>query len=182
MVRNILVYGKSDKDSTIYKSYNLEHASTFYIKYFNKNVSNTYSVRNELKHNINDATEECILYKQFVAWNCKDCSIVPLTDYANNPIYQKIPTEREYFTNADERVYIDLKDRKEYTVVLKKLRRDNSDIVLKVGLKNALTKKMRLRIWHYLQGKYLYLATECRLKIKYRTHSIENEKTLQVKM
>ena len=66
--------------------------------------------------------------------------------------------------------------------MLKKLRRDNDDIVLKVGLNNALTKKMRLRIWHYFQGRYLYLATECRLKIKYGTHSIENEKTMQVKM
>ena len=38
--------------------------------------------------------------------------ILSLTDYANNPIYKKLPTEDEYFTNADERVYNDLRDSK----------------------------------------------------------------------
>ena len=81
-----------------------------------------------------------MLYKQFVAWNYNGCSIAPLTGYANNLIYQELPTEGEYFTNADERVYIDLRDSKEYTGELGKLRRDNNEKVLKVKLNGAFKK------------------------------------------
>ena len=107
-----------------------------------------------------------MLYKQFVAWNYNGCSIAPLTGYANNLIYQELPTEGEYFTNADERVYIDLRDSKEYTGELEKIRRDNSEEVLKVKLNGAF-KKMRLRVWGCLQVKYLYLVTERGITMKY---------------
>ena len=49
--------------------------------------------------------------------------------------------EGDYFTDADERVYIDLRDSKERTGKLEKLRRNNSQIVLKVILKAGFTKK-----------------------------------------
>ena len=98
-----------------------------------------------------------MLYKQFVAWNYNGCSIAPLTGYTNNLIY---------FTNADERVYIDLRDSKEYTGELEKIRRDNSEKVLKVKLNGAF-KKMRLRVWGCLQVKYLFLVTERGITMKY---------------
>ena len=81
-----LVYDKSNKHAAIYDSNNLEQVSTFIQNVTKENVSNTYSVANELKYNISDAAEKPMLYKQFLAWNCKGCSIVPLTDYANNSI------------------------------------------------------------------------------------------------
>lgn len=62
------------------------------------------------------------------------------------------------------RVCIDLRDSEVYT--------DNSKKVLKINLKIALTRKMRLRVRGYLQGDYMYLKTECRLTIKYKTNSI----------
>ena len=64
---------------------------------------------------------------QLTACNCNGCLIAPLTDYANNPIYQELLTESNYFPNADERVYINLGDRKRYTGELGKLRRDDSE-------------------------------------------------------
>ena len=87
---------------------------------------NTYSVANELKHDISHATEKHVPYKQLVAWNCRCCSIALLTDYANNPIYQELRTEGEYFTNAGKKVYIDLRESKGYTGVLEKLKRSDS--------------------------------------------------------
>ena len=48
------------------------------------------------------------LFKQFVSWSCNGYSIAPLTDYANNLIYQELPTESEYFSSSDERLYLDL--------------------------------------------------------------------------
>ena len=61
-----------------------------------------------------------------------------------------LTTEGEYFTNADKRVYIDLRDSRAYTGEMEILRRNNSEIVLKVHLKEIFTKKMKLRVWGYL--------------------------------
>ena len=75
-----------------------------------ENVANTYSNSNESKYDIGNPTEKHMLCKQFVAWNCNGCSIAPLTDYANSLIYLELPTEKYYFTDADGRLYIDLRD------------------------------------------------------------------------
>ena len=56
-----------------------------------ENIMNTYSIANELKFDVTDAIEEHRLDKQFVAWNCKGCCKVPLTDSVNYPIYQQLP-------------------------------------------------------------------------------------------
>ena len=63
--------------------------------------------------------------------NCNGCSTPPLTDYASNPIYQELPIKNEYFTNTDERIYLDPNDSVRYTGELEKLRRDESNLVLK---------------------------------------------------
>ena len=68
----------------------------FYIQNVSiENASNTNSVANESKYNVSDDTEKHMLYKQFVAWNSSGCSVAPLVDYLNNPIYQELPTESE---------------------------------------------------------------------------------------
>ena len=105
-----------------------------------------------------------MLYKQFVAQNCNSCSIAPLSDYANNLIYQELLNKRKYFSDADERLYADLRDSKGYIGELQKLRWEGRKIVLKVNFKAALAKKMRLKVWSYLQGKCLYLLTKPGLK------------------
>lgn len=42
---------------------------------------------------------------------------------------------------------------------LEKLRRNGSDIVLEINIKKELAKKMRLIVWIYSQGEYLYLLS-----------------------
>ena len=101
-----IVFDKSNKHSTIYDSYNAEVASTLIQNVSIENVGNTYSVANELKYDTNDATEKYMLSKQFAVRSCNGCFIAPLTDYANNPIYQELPMESKYFTNVNKRIEI----------------------------------------------------------------------------
>ena len=44
------------------------------------------------------------LSRQFVAWSCNFCSVVPLRDDANNEVYQEVFNLNDYFTNSDERL------------------------------------------------------------------------------
>ena len=48
------------------------------------------------------------------AWICKGSSIAPLADYARNKTYQKEVRQEKYFTDSDEKVYIDLRRKKSY--------------------------------------------------------------------
>ena len=49
------------------------------------------------KYNINNLTQRHLLYKQFVASSCGGLSVAPLSDNMNNPIYQELASENEYF-------------------------------------------------------------------------------------
>ena len=75
-----------------------------------------------------------------------------------------MPTKRKYFSDADERLYADLRDSKGYIKKKKKLRWEGSKIFLKVNFKAAIPKKVRLKVWSYLQGKCLHLLTKPGLK------------------
>ena len=48
------------------------------------------------------------------AWICKGLSIASLADYAHNKTYQKEVRQEKYFTDSDEKVYIDLRRKKSY--------------------------------------------------------------------
>ena len=39
------------------------------------------------------------MYKNYTAFKCEGCSITPLIDYVNNPIYQELATDEDYFKN-----------------------------------------------------------------------------------
>ena len=80
----------------------------------------------------------------------------PFTDYANDKIYKGLPRLDDFFTEPDEKRFIDLRRSKRYTNKLEKLSRDNSNVTLTVALKDAETQKMRLRVTGYYQGEYLY--------------------------
>ena len=97
----------------------------------------------------------------------------------NNPIYQELPTQGQYFSDADERAYFDLRASKRCASELEKLRPNDSKIALKVNLKPALTKKMRLRVWGYSQGKHLYLVTIGGLTMKCNIYSIGKQKVIK---
>lgn len=140
-----------------------------------ENISQAYSIANKLVILV-IREKKNVLYKLFVACSCNGCSIAALRDYANNLIYQELPTESEYFTNADKKVYISLIDSIGSTDELEKLRREDNKLILKINLKNALTKIMRVRLCGYSQGQYLYLITDCGLTIKYKMYSLANRK------
>ena len=104
----LIVPGKSDKQSTIYDSYNRELASQEVKTLKLTNFSEIYSLTNENKYDIDNLTQRRLLYKQFVARNCSCSSVAPLTDYMNNPIFQELSDEDTYFSvKNDERVYLD---------------------------------------------------------------------------
>ena len=122
---------------------------------------------------MDNLTQKYLLYKQFVAWCCNGCSVVPLTDYINNPIYQELIDEDKYDGNtSDKRIYLDLRASSGYTNKAEKLERNDSKINLGIVLKNAATKKLRLRIWAHSLGEYLYILTRSALTLRHKTYSI----------
>ena len=55
-------------------------------------------------------TQKHLLYKQFFPWNCNDSSVASLTKYMNNPIFQWLLDEEEYFgVRNDDRMHLDLR-------------------------------------------------------------------------
>ena len=98
------------------------------------------------KYDINNLTQKYLLYKKFVSWSCNGTSVALLTDYINNPIYQDLIDEDDYFENAsNERVYMDLRASSEYTNEAEKLDRNYSKISLSILLKFAATKKDKIK-------------------------------------
>ena len=85
-----LVYGKSDKHTTTYGSYNVKLAAKYIKSIKLENFTEIYSLTNEKIYLVDNATKKHLLYKQFVAWSCDGCSAVPLTDYIHNPVYHKL--------------------------------------------------------------------------------------------
>ena len=106
-----------------------------------ENASNTYILFNSVKFDTGDAHDKYLLYTQFIVWYCKGSSTGPLSDYAHNPVYQNMPTLKQYFATADETYFIDLRRRKGYTNEIEKLNRDDSDLSITITLKNAAAKK-----------------------------------------
>ena len=74
------------------------------------NFTEIYNLTNEKKYSIDNLTQKYLLYKQFVAWNCNGSSVVSLTEYMDNPIFQELPDEESYYSlKSDEKVYLDLR-------------------------------------------------------------------------
>ena len=111
----------------------------------------------------------------FVAFSWDGCSTAPSTEYANNEIYQELPKERNYFTNTDEKLYIDMRRSKGYIEELKKLMRDDSDLNLTVTLKKAATRKMRLWVTGYSQTEYYYTLSNMGMVKSCKKYSISKE-------
>ena len=84
-------YGKSDQHQAIYDSYNAEVAATKMQSLSLENASSTYSLAGRLEYNIDNEDDKHWLYAVFVDDQCgPSCSTVPLTEYANSEIYQKL--------------------------------------------------------------------------------------------
>ena len=136
-----LVHDKSDKHTTIYDSYNREMATqkikSLRLTYFTE----VYSLTNEKKHDVDNLTLRHLLWEQFVAWHCNGSSVAPTVDYINNPIFQELPDEDEYYSEkSDERIYLDLKATSGFVKEAEKLERNDSKINLHIMLEKAATK------------------------------------------
>ena len=117
-----------------------------------------------------------MLYKQFATWSCNGSSIAPLTDYINNPIYQELIDKEDYNeVKSDDRIYLDLRASSGYMNKAKKLERNDSKINVSIQLKAAATKKLRLRVWAYVIGEYLYILSKNGLTLRYRTYAINQD-------
>ena len=135
-----------------------------------------YSLTNEKKYDISNSTQKRLLYNQFVAWRSNGCSSAPLTDYIKNPVYQELIDQDSYNgVRSDERVYLDLRASAGYTSEVEKLERSNSKINLFIQLKNSAAQKLRLRVWAYSLGEYLYVLSRQGLTLKHKTYSIAQE-------
>ena len=90
---------------------------------------------------MDNLTQKNLLYKEFVVWDCDGCSVAPLTNYINSPIYQELIDKDQYDRNAsNERLYLDLRASSGYTNEEEKLERNDSKINLEIVLKNVATK------------------------------------------
>ena len=115
------------------------------------------------------------MHSAFIAWVCNGSSISPLSDNAHNPIYQKEPRKSKYFTDSDERLYIDLRRSKGHTGEFERVNLNDSDITITIELKNPLTKKMRLKVTGYYQGEYMYLLSNNCLIMNYMEYGVKRE-------
>ena len=171
-----LIYDESDKHTTIYNSYNVELTAKTMKSVKLSNYTEIYSFTNEKKYDINNLTQRYLLCKQFVAWSCIGSNVAPLTDYINNQIYQELINENDYFeTKRDERIYLDLRASSGYTNKTEKLERNDSKITLSILLKAATTKKLRLRVWAYSVGEYLYILSRSGLTFRHRMYTINQD-------
>ena len=79
-----LVYDKSDQHSNVYDSYNVELWSKSIETIILENTSNSYSLFNNVKFDLDEDHDQYQLYLQFFTWYCNGSSMVPLNDYAKN--------------------------------------------------------------------------------------------------
>ena len=105
----LLFYDKSDKQLTLYDSYNVECAVRMVKSLKFPIISEQYSATNTLKYDTANDLQKHLLWKQFMAWHTNGCSNAPVTDFINNPVAQELLDETNYFSDSsDERLYVDL--------------------------------------------------------------------------
>ena len=168
-----IVPDKSDKHTTIYDSYNREMAAQLIKTLQLSNFTEIYSLTNEKKYSIDNLTQKHLLYKQFIAWNCNESSVAPLTEHMDNPIFQELPDEETYYSlKSDEKIYLDLRASSWYVREAEKLERNDSKVNLQITLKEAATFNLRVRIWAYSLSEYLYVLSKSGLTLKHRTSAI----------
>ena len=111
-----------------------------------------------------------------MASHTNGCSNAPVTDFINHPVAQGLLDETEYFSDdSDERLYVALRQSRSYTKELEKPTRNDSKMIIIIETKNALTKRVRLRVWDYTNGEYIYLLHNGSLTLKYKTFTIKSQ-------
>ena len=115
----------------------------------------------------------------FVAYCCSGCSMAPLTQYNNNEIKQELTrkkTKKKNFSSeSDKRLYIDMRRNKGCSNELEKLTRHDRVVNLSIKLKVAATKKMRVGVIAYSQSEYWYANTNKSYIMTYKDCSIAKD-------
>ena len=136
------MYDKSDKHLSAYESYNLEAAARLIKTIDFANISNENSATNTLRYDLDNDLHKNLLYKQFLAWNTNGCSAAPLGDFMNNLVVQELKKGNSYFANDfDERVYVNLRQAKDYARELEKPQRNDSKMTITIETRQSLSKK-----------------------------------------
>ena len=104
-----LIFDRSDQHLNMFDSYNAEVAATQIKSIKLQNASNTYSRYNDIKFDLEDEENRFTLYNSFVAFVTNGSSIVPESDYLYNDVRKELPNRRKYFTDSNEKVYIDIR-------------------------------------------------------------------------
>ena len=173
-----LVFDRSDHHLSIYDSYNAEVAATHIKTIKLQNASNTYSEFNTVKFDLKDEEDRYTLFNASVAWVTNSSSIVPESNFMYNEARQELPNRNTYFTDSDERVYINIRWSKGYTSEFERVNRDDSNLSITINLKAAAAKKMWLRVTGYFQGEYMYTLGKDRLIMNYKEYSANKQKTV----
>ena len=171
-----LVYDSSDQHLTIYNSYNVELAATKIKSIKLQNASNTYSEFNTVKFDLEDEEDKYNLFNQFRAWVTKGSSVVPSSEYIHNKTAQELPSRSDYFSNSDERVYIDLRRGKGFTGEFERVNRDDSELSVVIDLKAAATRKLRIYVTGYYQAEYIYTLSKNGLIMIHKEYSVSKIK------
>ena len=130
-----LLYDKSDDHLTIYDSYNAECAARMIKNIELSNISDAYSAADMMKFDISNDTQKHLIWKQYVAWHCNGYTTAPISDYINNPVFQELLLESDYFgSRSDEKIYIDLWDSLGYREEIEKPSRNDSKLDVKIEL------------------------------------------------
>ena len=168
-----IVTDKSDKHTTSYDSYKREMAAQLIKTLKLSHFTELYSLTNEKKYSIDNLTQKHLFYKKFLAWSCNGSSVAPISDYTDNPIFQKLPDEEtSYSAKNDERIYRDLRASSGYVKEAEKLERNDSKINLQITLKDTADFNLRVRIWANSLSEYLYELSKSGLTLKHRTYTI----------
>ena len=171
-----LVYDSSDQHLTIYDSYNVELAATKIKSIKLQNASNTYSEFNTVKFDLEDEEDKYNLFNQFRSWVTKGSSVVPSSEYVHNKTAQELPSRSDYFSNSDERVYIDLRRGKGFTGEFERVNRDDSELSVVIDLKAAATRKLRIYVTGYYQAEYIYTLSKNGLIMIHKEYSVSKIK------
>ena len=95
-----------------------------------------------------------------------------MTDYINNPVYQELIDESDYDSvKNDERTCLDLSASAGYTTEAEKLEIHDSKINLAIQLQKVAAHKLKLRIWAYSLGEYLYVLSRQGLTLRHKTYT-----------
>ena len=63
--------------------------------------------------------------------------MVPLSDYAKNETYKELPNQKKYFSESDEKIFIDVRRSKGYSDEFEKLTRNDNGLTITIMLKKV---------------------------------------------